>query len=148
MRCLYDLCSMLSWQRRQLITWHTHIYYLRFQVLTAGSMMFRIVFWDILPCKIIVGRRFRGAYCLHHQGQLFYTAVHPRIQFWTIYNLFFAIGKRVQTVMEVVVGVVNSHSVDNIQLRAFSHWGDATAIRLRQESLYSLATTTRWRLNL
>jgi hypothetical protein len=23
--------------------------------------MFRIVFWDVLPCKIIVNRRFRGA---------------------------------------------------------------------------------------
>jgi hypothetical protein len=40
----------------------------RFQVLTAASMMFRIIFWDVLPCKMIVGRRFRGAYCLHHQG--------------------------------------------------------------------------------
>jgi hypothetical protein len=39
----------------------------RFQVLTAASMMFRAVFWDILPCKIVY-RRFRGAYCLHHQG--------------------------------------------------------------------------------
>jgi hypothetical protein len=38
----------------------------RFQVLTAASMMFRVVFWDILPCKMIVDRRFRGAYCLHH----------------------------------------------------------------------------------
>jgi hypothetical protein len=28
--------------------------YVRFQVLTAASMKFRIVFWDILPCKIIV----------------------------------------------------------------------------------------------
>jgi hypothetical protein len=26
----------------------------RFQVLTAPSMKFRIVFWDVLPCKIIV----------------------------------------------------------------------------------------------
>jgi hypothetical protein len=25
----------------------------RFQVLTAASMMFRVVFWDILPCKMI-----------------------------------------------------------------------------------------------
>jgi hypothetical protein len=40
----------------------------RFQVLTAASMMFRVVFWDILPCKMIFDRRFRGAYCLHHQG--------------------------------------------------------------------------------
>jgi hypothetical protein len=37
----------------------------RFQVLTAASMMFRAVFWVILPCKMIVDRRFRGAYCLH-----------------------------------------------------------------------------------
>jgi hypothetical protein len=27
------------------------------------------VFWDILPCsQIDVDRRFRGACCLHHQG--------------------------------------------------------------------------------
>jgi hypothetical protein len=32
--------------------------FVRFQVLTAAIMMFRIVFWDILPCKIIVVRRF------------------------------------------------------------------------------------------
>jgi hypothetical protein len=25
----------------------------RFQVLTAASMMFRIVFWDVLPCKMM-----------------------------------------------------------------------------------------------
>jgi hypothetical protein len=30
----------------------------RFQVLTAASMMFRVVFWVILPCKMIVDRRF------------------------------------------------------------------------------------------
>jgi hypothetical protein len=40
----------------------------RSQVLTAASMNFRIVFWDVLPCKIIVDRRFRGTCCLHHQG--------------------------------------------------------------------------------
>jgi hypothetical protein len=39
---------------------------LRFQVLTAASMIFRIVFWDVLPCKMIVDRRFRGTCCLHH----------------------------------------------------------------------------------
>jgi hypothetical protein len=32
----------------------------RFQVLTAASMMFRIVFWDVLPCKIIVDNYFTG----------------------------------------------------------------------------------------
>jgi hypothetical protein len=28
-------------------------------------LLFRIVFW-VLPCKIIIGRRFRGTWCLHH----------------------------------------------------------------------------------
>jgi hypothetical protein len=31
-------------------------------------LLFRIVFWDVLPCKTIVDRRFRGTCCLHHQG--------------------------------------------------------------------------------
>jgi hypothetical protein len=30
-------------------------------------MKFRYVFRDVLPCKIIVDRRFRGTCCLHHQ---------------------------------------------------------------------------------
>jgi hypothetical protein len=34
----------------------------RFQVLTAASMMFRIVFWDVLPCKIFVDRRWWRQY--------------------------------------------------------------------------------------
>jgi hypothetical protein len=42
-------------------------YFVRFQVLTAASMMFRVVFWDILPCKTIIDRRFRGMCCLHHR---------------------------------------------------------------------------------
>jgi hypothetical protein len=40
----------------------------RFQVLTAASMKFRFVFWDVLQCKIIVDQRFRGTCCVHHQG--------------------------------------------------------------------------------
>jgi hypothetical protein len=31
--------------------------HVRFQVLTAASMMFRVVFWVVLPCKMIVDRR-------------------------------------------------------------------------------------------
>jgi hypothetical protein len=30
------------------------VIYLRFQVLSAASMMFRVVFWDVLPCRMIV----------------------------------------------------------------------------------------------
>jgi hypothetical protein len=40
----------------------------RFQVLTAASVKFR-VFWNLAPCSHVeVDRRFRSAYCLHHQG--------------------------------------------------------------------------------
>jgi hypothetical protein len=38
-------------------------------------MKFRTVFWVILPCKIIVERRFRGTYCLHHHSSLMMEAV-------------------------------------------------------------------------
>jgi hypothetical protein len=56
----------------------------RFQVLTAVSMMFRIVFWDVLPCKIIVDRHFRGVYCLHHQG---WSSQHGSTSQKTILNI-------------------------------------------------------------
>jgi hypothetical protein len=40
----------------------TKCYHVRFQVLMVASMTFRAVFWVVLPCKIIVDQRFRGAY--------------------------------------------------------------------------------------
>jgi hypothetical protein len=49
--------------------------YERFQVLTAANMKFRVV-WDVPPCSNAeVDRRFRRAYCLHHQGALMMEAV-------------------------------------------------------------------------
>jgi hypothetical protein len=40
----------------------------RFQVLTAASMRMA-VFWAVAPCSLVeVYRPFRGACCLHHQG--------------------------------------------------------------------------------
>jgi hypothetical protein len=55
----------------------SQICHVRFQVLTAASMMFRIVFWDVLPDD-------GGSTYLWNVGrQLFYMAVHPRRQFWT-----------------------------------------------------------------
>jgi hypothetical protein len=38
---------------------YVHFPDVRYQVLTAASVMFRAVFWVILPCKMIVDRRFR-----------------------------------------------------------------------------------------
>jgi hypothetical protein len=48
---------------------------------------FRVVFWDTLPCKMIVDRRFRGAYCLHHQGSLI---LHGSVTQKTTLNIILA----------------------------------------------------------
>jgi hypothetical protein len=41
--------------------------FMRLQILTAASMTLT-AFWDIPPCSLVeIDRRFRGAYCLHHQ---------------------------------------------------------------------------------
>jgi hypothetical protein len=41
---------------------------MRFQAVMAANMKI-IVFWDIAPYSLVeVDRRFRGVYCLHHQG--------------------------------------------------------------------------------
>jgi hypothetical protein len=40
----------------------------RFELLTASSMKMAVS-WDVAPCSLIeTGRSFRGAHCLHHQG--------------------------------------------------------------------------------
>jgi hypothetical protein len=43
---------------------------MRFQDLTAASMEFRLVFWDVMPCKIVVDRRFRDTCCLIMEAAL------------------------------------------------------------------------------
>jgi hypothetical protein len=46
-------------------TWLKYHSVVRFQVLTASIMKFR-VFWDVAPCSLTgMDQRFRGAYCLH-----------------------------------------------------------------------------------
>jgi hypothetical protein len=47
-----------SLSRSMTFVWFKRFREVRFQVLTAASMMFRAVFWVILPCKMIVDRRF------------------------------------------------------------------------------------------
>jgi len=44
--------------------------YLIFTVLTAASMKFRIVFWDVLPCKIIVNNYFTRQYIPEDNSEL------------------------------------------------------------------------------
>jgi hypothetical protein len=59
--------------------------FVRFQVPSTASMKMT-VFWVIAPCSLVeVYRRFRGTYCLHHQGDECkllpdYTAQQPRRQ--------------------------------------------------------------------
>jgi hypothetical protein len=40
---------MMGMEYNNIMTQVSVVYYVRFQVLTAASMMFRIVFWDVLP---------------------------------------------------------------------------------------------------
>jgi hypothetical protein len=65
----------------------TSTQHVRFQVLTAASVMFRVVFWDILPCKMIPPSSGipddGGSTHLWNVGrQSFYTAVYPERQLW------------------------------------------------------------------
>jgi hypothetical protein len=74
----------------------------------GGEYEVKNFFWDVLPCKIIVDRRFRGTCWLHHHRpddegstyfwnfgrRLFYTAVHPRRQIWTSTPGVFAAERR------------------------------------------------------
>jgi hypothetical protein len=57
-------------------------------------MKFR-VFWDIAPCNHVeVDGRFRGAYCLHHQGDSTDISAAENLSYFKIYkcrpNLHFA----------------------------------------------------------
>jgi hypothetical protein len=44
-------------------------------------MKFRFVFWDVLPCKIIVDRRFRGTCYLHHKMDQVLTVASMKFKF-------------------------------------------------------------------
>jgi hypothetical protein len=54
-----------AFQKKRVLT---ILYSVRFQVLVTASMKFR-AFWNVLLCsQVDIARRFRGAYCVHHQG--------------------------------------------------------------------------------
>jgi hypothetical protein len=48
----------------------------RFQVLTAATMKFRIVFWDVLPCKMIVVNYFTRQYIPEDNSELQHQCLH------------------------------------------------------------------------
>jgi hypothetical protein len=93
---------------------------MRFQVLTAASMKFRFVFWDVLPCKIIVDRRFRGMCCLHPQGLMYISVTLTHPWWWRQY----APLKRWSTV--ILHGSTSQKTVLNIILTAVRTWNLTT----------------------
>jgi hypothetical protein len=54
------------WPRRMFMVVHRFGRHCSCHLVTV--MKFRIAFWDVLPCKRIFDRRFRGTCCLQHQG--------------------------------------------------------------------------------
>jgi hypothetical protein len=63
--------------------------------------MFRVVFWDILPCKMIV-------------DQSFYTAVYLRRQLWTSYS----------PLWELEISQKNNYFEMTILIQPNGIWGD------------------------
>jgi hypothetical protein len=57
--------------------------FVRFQVLTAASMMFRAVFWVLLCLGLLIPDDGGSTHLWNVGRQLFYTAVQPRRQLWT-----------------------------------------------------------------
>jgi hypothetical protein len=55
-------CTESNLQSGQFSAIAPDVNYVRFKVLTAASMMFRIVFWDVLPCKISGANYFTRQY--------------------------------------------------------------------------------------
>jgi hypothetical protein len=113
---------------------------------------FRFVFWDVLPCKIIVYRRFRGTCCLHHQGdddggsmylwnvgrQLVYTAVHPRRQIWTSYSPPWEPEKR------FLYRVQGCEIVDWIQLAGSCKHGNVPSYSIKDANFLTTWVTSRF----
>jgi hypothetical protein len=79
--------------------------------------MFRFVFWDVLPCKIIVDRRFRGTGCLHLQALMMEAA---RISETSVDNYFTLQYKsedksELHVYIYLNINVLLSRSVRNLQ---------------------------------
>jgi hypothetical protein len=59
------------------------------QLLTNSTLKLRIVFWDVLPCKIIVDRRFRCTCCLHQKTNL--NFILAAVRTWNLTDSTFSI---------------------------------------------------------
>jgi hypothetical protein len=81
--------------------------YLEFRLKIVGHLAFKdivhkmyikmIVFWDVAPCSLVeIDPRFRGAYCLHHQGDEW--AVWTAVRTWNLTIYQGVIAQKVGTV--------------------------------------------------
>jgi hypothetical protein len=117
----------LAWPVTLSLSRYTSLY-MRFQVLPAASMMFRVVFWDILPCKIIVDRRFRGAY----------MAVYPRRQLWTLSVVLLNCAKNM-----CLWSVCSSTNIFYVQFLSASILDNTGIFKFMHEVLYICDSTSK-----
>jgi hypothetical protein len=48
---------------------------------TTWNFLQFIVFWDVAPCSHVeVDRRFKGAYCVHYQGDEIHTLLRENLK--------------------------------------------------------------------
>jgi hypothetical protein len=87
------------------------------------------VFWDVAPCSLVdIDRRFRGTYCLYHQGDELETGSH-------VSNQFFARGLLIALMMEAVS--TSKTSVNFYQTTRRNNPEDSHLHTRRRESLKS-----------
>jgi len=70
---------------------------------------FRAVFWVVLPCKYIVDRRFRGAYCLHHQKRRATIYLHGSTTQKTALNEIIIVCSDSHTTSDSHATTMNTH---------------------------------------
>jgi hypothetical protein len=56
-----------------------YLYYVRFEVFTALTMK-NVIFWNVMPCRSCVNRRFGGTYGLHLQSRDFHSGDHEEFR--------------------------------------------------------------------
>jgi hypothetical protein len=119
----------------------------RFQVLKAASMMFRVVFWDILPCIMIIPDDGGSTHLWNVGQQSFYTAVYPRRQLWTSNITFFTGLTLNRKINKTGISYNNSEDVIQDPYNAKALWGKLAVLDPRlacQEAFTPLTTHVQW----
>jgi hypothetical protein len=97
-----ELRGLKMWMKTGLLQNVTDI---RLQVLTAATMKI-IVFWDIGPWGLVeIDRRFRSAYCLPHQGDIYNKHLWNIYEFLPEYTVQFPRGQPVLMMIMLIIMV-------------------------------------------